>query len=66
MKYVHEQLDCFGPGDLVLGRYQLLGRDERRTGGVLHLQLLQILPATVSPTSQVVMCLDAYSTLLCV
>lgn len=33
MKFLHQMLDCFGPEHLVLRRYQLLGKHERRTGG---------------------------------
>lgn len=35
MRFIHQQLDCFGPDRLLLGRYQLLGKKERRTGGTL-------------------------------
>ena len=35
MTYIKQQLDCFGPHQLLLGRYQLLGSKERRTGGML-------------------------------
>ena len=34
MPFMHQMLDTFGPEHLVLGRYQLLGKYERRTGGV--------------------------------
>lgn len=33
MRFIHQQLDCFGPERLLLKRYQLLGPRERRTGG---------------------------------
>ena len=37
MKFMHEQLDCFGGDNLLLGKFSLLGNEERRTGGVpLH------------------------------
>lgn len=35
MKFIHQMLDCFGPEHNVLGRYELLGRQERRTGGAV-------------------------------
>lgn len=35
MKFVHEQLDCYGASDLLNGYYRLLGCNERRCGGVL-------------------------------
>jgi hypothetical protein len=34
INFMHEQLDCFGPNDLLLGHFVLLGRKERRAGGV--------------------------------
>lgn len=33
MKFMNDQLDTFGPEHLLLGRYQLLGPNERRAGG---------------------------------
>jgi hypothetical protein len=33
MNFIHQQLDCFGPERRLLGKYQLLGKKERRTGG---------------------------------
>ena len=36
MRFMHEQLDCFGPEDLLLGTFILLGQDERRSGGELR------------------------------
>lgn len=35
MRYMSEQMDCFSPHHLLLGRYQLLGPDERRYGGAV-------------------------------
>lgn len=35
MRFIHQMLDCFGPEHLMLRRYQLLGKHERRTGGAL-------------------------------
>lgn len=40
MKHMHEQLDCFGPDDLLMGRFILLGQKERRTGGACTFDLL--------------------------
>lgn len=34
MHFMHQMLDNFGPKHTLLGRYQLLGKNERRTGGV--------------------------------
>lgn len=33
-RYINEQLDCFGKSNELLGRYHLLGPNERRAGGV--------------------------------
>jgi hypothetical protein len=42
MHFLHQILDTFGPESLVLGRYQLLGKHERRTGGVGLYMLLKL------------------------
>lgn len=34
MLFITQMLDCFGPHHLLLGRYELLGDRQRRTGGV--------------------------------
>jgi hypothetical protein len=36
MRFLHQQLDCYGPDDVCLQRYVLLGRSERRCGGMLN------------------------------
>lgn len=41
MRYIHEQLDCFGPEQRLLGRYHLLGGNQRRTGGEEVFSLLR-------------------------
>lgn len=33
LRVIAEQLDSFHPSDLFLGRYRMLGREERRRGG---------------------------------
>lgn len=40
-RYINEQLDCFGKHNGLLGRYQLLGPNERRNGGVFYASCLQ-------------------------
>ena len=34
-RYINEQLDCFDKQHKLLGRYQMLGQNERRTGGLI-------------------------------
>lgn len=41
LRFINEQLDCFGPKWPLAGRYELLGSTQRRGGGVLLLFLLQ-------------------------
>ncbi|NJR42312.1 MAG: hypothetical protein HC767_06285 [Akkermansiaceae bacterium] len=39
IKFMHEQLDCFGDENPLLGKWLLLGDEERRTGGATSLLL---------------------------
>lgn len=47
-RYINEQLDCFGKGHDLLGRYHLLGPNERRAGGAPHRHLHLHLHLSVS------------------
>jgi hypothetical protein len=35
LEYIKQQLDCYGKKPLLMNRYQLLGPDQRATGGLL-------------------------------
>jgi hypothetical protein len=36
LEYIKQQLDCYGKEPLLMNRYQLLGPDQRATGGTLR------------------------------
>jgi hypothetical protein len=40
LKFIGQQLDCFGPGHRLDSRYELLGPDHRQYGGMLLYALL--------------------------
>lgn len=51
LAWAHRQLDSFGPDDVVLGRFRLLGPNERRQGGArISLRMLNA-PFHFSPTA---------------